>query len=69
MYDYYQTYPKQVNFNNNIYGYVFEDLELKSPCNIEFNYNFKWDSPEHLQNSGHSARRKGVYRTSANIIK
>lgn len=69
MYDYYQTYPKQVNFNNNIYGYVFEDSELKSPCNIEFNYNFKWESPEHLQNSGHSARRKGVYRTSADIIK
>lgn len=68
MYDHNQTYPKLVDFDHDIYGYTFENKDLKRSCKVNFEYKYKWKNAQHLKESAYIARRKPIFRTVANTI-
>jgi putative methyltransferase len=69
IFNYYDTYPKQVSFSHNVYDYIFNSKsDLEAPCTVNFEYETKWNSIDDLVENAYLARRKGVYKTKAEVV-
>ena len=63
IYEFDNTYPRQLNLNHNNGGYIYKKEDLFQSKVVNFEYPFKWNSKEHFLDNVYYVRRKHPLRT------